>query len=453
MEEIDVQGRRRGGDLVGLLGPIGCAQGIVGENLTGGITVFNLEVHVFGDRLIPEGDGVADALFHRDGGVHQTAPRGVAGQFSTIVTGIGGIGRSLGVAVDSPALGGAGLKGAVTHHVAGHHRNRLGAFRFRFRLGFGFRLRLGELVGVVQHHVVEVESAAGIGGLILEEQGDGGIRAGVEGHRGLFPHTGGGGVCHHVFDVGGAVALNEYIGGGIGSGAFVVVPEGQGVVGVGGQGDGLTLDHGLILAGGVAGLHSIGAAVHRVGDDSGGIPALIPAGVEVTGLKAAIFNKVGVSGFRLGFGFRNVTTGDDHGYVIEVEGAAGVGGLVLQEQSNAGVGAGVKLQRGLLPRAGVGRTIGNHMADVSAAITLGIQIGTCIGTATIVVVPEGHRVVGVGFNRDGLGLDHGLVLAGGIGGLHSIRTAVHHVGDNTGSIPALVPSGVKVTGFKVAVFN
>ena len=341
MEEIDVQGRRRGGDLVGLLGPIGSAQGIVGENLTGGITVFNLEVHVFGDRLIPEGDGVADALFHRDGGVHQATPRGVAGQFSTIVTGIGGIGRSLGVAVDSPALGGAGLKGTVAHHVAGHHRNRLGAFRFGFRLRFrfGFRVGLGALVGVVQHHVVEVESAAGIGGLILEEQGDGGIRAGVEGHRGLFPHTGGGGVCHHVLDVGGAVALNEYIGGGIGSGAFVVVPEGQGVVGVGGQGDGLTLDHGLILAGGIARLHGIGATMNDIGGDGGVVPTLIPAGIKIAGLKAAIFNKVGVSGLRLGFGFRNVTTGDDHRYVVKVEGAAGVGGLVLQEQGNAGVRA------------------------------------------------------------------------------------------------------------------
>ena len=453
MEEIDIQGRRRGGDLVGLLGPIGCAQGIVGENLTGGITVFNLEVYVFGDRLIPERDGVADTLFHGDGGVHQATPRGVAGQFSTIVTGIGGIGRSLGVAVDSPALGGAGLKGAVAHHVAGHHRNRLGAFRFGFGFRFRLRIRLGELVGVVQHHVVEVESAAGIGGLILEEQGDGGIRAGVEGHRGLFPHTGGGGVCHHVLDVGGAVTLNEYIGGGIGSGAFVVVPEGQGVVGVGGQGDGLTLDHGLILAGGIAGLHRIGAAVHRVGDDSGGIPALIPAGVEVAGLKAAIFNKVGVGGLRLGFGFRNVTAGDDHRYIVKVEGTAGVGGLVLQEQGNTGVGAGVKLQRSLLPGAGIGRAIGNHMADVGAGIALGIQIGTCIGATTVVIVPEGHRVAGIGLNGDGLSLNHSLVLAGGVGGLHGIRTAVHHVGDDTGSIPALVPAGVEIAGFKVAVFN
>ena len=287
--------------------------------------------------LVPEGQTVALAHLGGNVGVGDAAPI-ITLTVQTVAALVGSGGGGGGTVVHIPAGLGVVLKGTFLNQVAGHRI--LGAAGGSLRL-----LGLGGAVGH-QHEIVEVIGAGAVGGTILSIYGHGGIGTGVELASDLRPSVGG-----HVFDVlaydgGSAGVVGHRIERGRRVVAIIVVPVGQGVIGVGFNGHSL-LGHGTPLRGGVHRLDSIATAMHDVlSDFSAAIagPAAGAAGLKAGVLQqVALYGDVGVLGlygsFRLG-----TATGFDDLHVLNPSIPSGaVTGL--NQEYKAGSGAGIEGER------------------------------------------------------------------------------------------------------------
>ena len=139
-------------------------------------------------------------------------------------------------------------------------------------------------------------------------------------------------------------------------------------------------------------------------------------------------------------------TGEDD--IIEVVNTAVANGLVLQQQQDLGIVTGVEGAGGLRPFEGYRRIHGSNAQIDGVAAVLGKEIEGGSGSTALVVVPKRHRVIGISLHGDLLGLDHGLIHGGGLGGLQRILAAVHNGAVDDGVIPALIPAG-EIAGLKV----